>query len=246
MGLIRYSAPMQRGLTQFKQQHGKGAGILKGILTLLILGTLVGMGAYVYFAWQKADLSVVDGREKIINGDDLNSEADVLQKLVNARNGNYVVTLTEEEVNAYLAKKLKLKQGGPMKGFASIKGIYVDFTPDLMEVFIEREIAQYGEDGKPKTEYLQPFDHTVSMKYKIYTVDNGEGKGTKNICEFPGATIGKSPAPGMFVKMVKQSFDKVEKHFKREIELASKGVTFIKIEEGKITFDPRKRYKKIQ
>jgi len=222
----------------------KGGGKIKFLFILLILGILGGMVAYVYFAWQNKDLSGIAGRDKIIAKNTASAEIDVFKKLQNAYNGNYVVTLTEEEINLYIAKRLSMKQDGPLKGFSKIKGVYVDLTPNMMEVFIEREIAQYGEDGVPKTEYIKPFDHTISMKFKIYTKENTNDSGTTNIVEFPGGTIGKSPAPGMFVKVMKPSFDAIATFFEKEIELAHGRIIHIKIEDGKVTLDPRRRYKK--
>ncbi len=241
---------MQRGRIQFSRNNTiitaqrKGAGKIKFLFVLLIISILVGMMAYVYFAWQKKDLSGIDGREKIISSNSLSGETNLLKKLQNAYAGNYVVTLTEEEVNLYIAKKMSMKQGGPLKGFSKVKGVYVDLTEDMMEVFIEREVAQYGEDGVPKTEYLQPFDHTISMKFNIYTHENTEDDGTTNVVEFPGGSIGKSPAPGMLVKVMKPSYDALAEFFTDELMLAHTKIIHIKIEDGKVTLDPRKRYKK--
>lgn len=241
---------MQRGRTPFSNKntiitaHRRGAGKIKFLFVLLIIAILAGMGSYVYFAWQKKDLSGIDGREKIMKGKSLAGETDLLKKLQNAYDGNYVVTLTEEEINLYIAKRLRMKQDGPLKGFSTVKGVYVDLTPDHLEVFIEREIAQYGEDGVPKTEYLKPFDHTVSMKFNVYTYENTDNDGTTNVVEFPGGSIGKSPAPGMFVKVVKPTYDALAEFFAEEIKLAHGDIVHIKIEDGKVTLDPRKRFKK--
>lgn len=232
----------KQGLAKLPK-HPRGASMIKVLFVLLILGILGGMVTYVYFAWQKADLSDIAGREKIIKNETFIGGTDVYKKLLNAYNGNYVVTLTEEELNLYIAKRLKMTQGGPIKGFTKIKGVYVDLKPDLLEVFVEREIAQYGEDGKPKTEYLKPFDQTISMKFKIYTIENANDGGTTNMVEFPGGKIGKSPAPGMFVKVVKPTFDALNTFFEKELDLAYGRIVSIKIEDGKVTLDPRKRYK---
>jgi len=87
--------------------------MIKTVMTLLILGILAAMGGFVYFGWQGADLSDVSGRKGIAIG-----YVDIERKVRNALNDNAEVTLTEAELNQYIAKNLKMKQGGFMKGFA--------------------------------------------------------------------------------------------------------------------------------
>lgn len=50
------------------------------------------------------------------------------------------LTFTEEEVNHYLNHRLQAEQTGPMAALVSFRGVYVDFTPDLAEVIVEREL----------------------------------------------------------------------------------------------------------
>lgn len=240
VSLVCYCFLMQRG---FSAKGARGVSFVKMILTLIILGVLGGMCAFVYFGWQKTDLTGIDGREEIIKSKGNVRAVNVLEKLRNAYDGNYEVKLTEEELNRYIAEKLKMKQGGWMKGFATIKGVYVDLREDEIEVFIEREIAQYGEDGKPKLDIIKPFDQTVSMKLKVATLDLVDADGKKQTSirvDFPGGSIGKAPAPGMFVKLVQDSFAQIQQHFNDELELGYERIVRIKIGDGFITLDPRK------
>jgi hypothetical protein len=214
-------------------KKSKGFGMLKTVITLLVLVILTAIGGFVYFGWQGADLSDVSGKKGIAIG-----YVDVERKVRNALNANAEVTLTEAELNQYIAKNLKMKQGGFMKGFAKVKGVYVDLKPDMMEVFIEREIAQYGEKGAVKTDVFKPFMHTVSMKLKIFTVVDETGMTTRKV-EFPGGSIGKAPTPGLMVTVVKASFDQLAEHFKAETDLGYKKMTSITVGDGFIKLDPR-------
>jgi len=214
-------------------KKSKGFGMLKTVITLLVLVILTAIGGFVYFGWQGADLSDVSGKKGIAIG-----YVDVERKVRNALNANAEVTLTEAELNQYIAKNLKMKQGGFMKGFAKVKGVYVDLKPDMMEIFIEREIAQYGEKGAVKTDVFKPFTHTVSMKLKIYTVVDETGMTTLKV-EFPGGSIGKAPTPGLMVTVVKASFDQLAEHFKAETDLGYKKMTSITVGDGFIKLDPR-------
>ena len=222
--------------------NARGGSFLKFILCLVIVALLGGMVAFVYFTGHSQDLSGINGREAVIKAREENRDimsTDVLEKIGNGYDGNFEVKITEEELNRYIAKKLKMKQGGWMKGFATIKGVYVKLKKDEMEVFIEREVAQYGEDGTPNTDLFKPFDQTVSMRLNITTVDVKDG-GTSKTVEFPGGTIGQAPAPGMFVKLIKASYDQIQEHFAKEIELGYKNITRITVEDGYILLDPRK------
>lgn len=218
----------------------KGFGMIKMIFTLLILGIVAGMGGFIYYGWQGADMSQISGHKGISKGQSSIGYIDIQRKVENALKANTEVTLTETELNQYLARNIKMNQGGFMKGFSSVEGVYVDLKPDVMEIFIEREIAQYGEDGEIKTDVFQPFTHTVSMKLKIYTVLDDEGVTTRKI-EFPGGRIGKAPAPGLMVTVFKNSFDQIAEHFSNEIALGYEKMTSITVGDGVITLDPRIR-----
>ncbi len=211
----------------------RGFSKVKMSVTLLVLGILSAMVGFVYFGWQGADLSDVSGRKGIAIG-----YVDIERKVRNALDANVEVTLTEAELNQYIAKNLKMKQGGFMKDFAKVKGVYVDLKPDVMEIFIKREIAQYGEDGTIKTDVFKPFTHTVSMKLKIFTEVDEKGMTTRKV-EFPGGTVGKAPTPGRMVLVVKASFDQIAEHFKTETELGYEKMTSITVGDGFIKLDPR-------
>ncbi|MGJ8657802.1 MAG: hypothetical protein ACSHX6_15245 [Akkermansiaceae bacterium] len=220
------------------KRERKGFSMVKMVMTLLILGVLGAMGGFVYFGWQGADLSGVSGREGIAKGQSSIGYVDIERKVRNALNADVEVTLTEAELNQYIAKNVKMKQGGFMKDFATVKGVYVDLKPDVMEIFIEREVAQYGDEGVIKTDVFKPFTHTVSMKLKIFTVVDDQGVTTRKV-EFPGGTIGKAPTPGLMVTIVKSSFDQLAEHFKTETDLGYEKMTSITVGDGFIKLDPR-------
>lgn len=217
----------------------KGFSKLKMLLTLVVLVVLSALGAFVYLGWQSADLADVSGRKGIAIG-----YVDIERKVRNALDENAEVTVTEAELNQYIAKNLKMKQGGFMKDFATMKGVYVDLKPDMVEIFIEREIAQYGDEGVIKTDVFKPFKHTVSMKLKVFTSDGENGSTTKNV-EFPGGTIGKAPTPGLMVMAVKPSFDQLADHFKDELGLGYDKMTTITVGDGFIKLDPRVKTREV-
>eukprot|EP00112_Aurelia_sp_Birch-Aquarium-sp1_P008449 Seg19309.1 transcript_id=Seg19309.1/GoldUCD/mRNA.D3Y31 product="hypothetical protein" protein_id=Seg19309.1/GoldUCD/D3Y31 len=200
-----------------------------------MLATLV---VHTYFCWQPQDLSNIAGREKILKEGKSVQSVNLLSKVQNATKDQRVVKITEEDLNRYIAANLKLEQTGVLKKYSEVKGVYVDLTPDNIEVIIERHLAQYDDDGNPKDGTMEPRIHTVAMKFNIYTTK--EGTTTKIITKFPGGTFGKAPAPGLYVKLVKGSFDNLKKHFADELKVGYKEMVAIKIGDGYIELDPRK------
>ncbi|SHJ29863.1 hypothetical protein SAMN02745181_1694 [Rubritalea squalenifaciens DSM 18772] len=216
------------------------------LVALLVIAANVAMGAFVYFAWQPRDLSDVDGRDSKVKTAEV---VDILEKIQAAKNGLYEVTITEEDLNLYLASKLKLAQSGVIDEYVDVKGVYVDLKPDTMEIIIEREInyvdpsAEKGDDKEAaSTIPFLPMDNTVSMKLKIFTTVNEKGE-TVRVVEFPGGSFGKAPAPGQFVLAVKDSFDQIAKHFSKEVDLAYNQMVRLEIGDGFITLDPRREVK---
>lgn len=208
------------------------------ILVLLVLGILSGMVAFVYYGWQAKDMDGVSGREGISRGQFSFEYVDLESKLRNALNAYKEVTITEAQLNLYIAKKLKMSQGGYFKDFAKVKGVYVDLKPGEMEIFIEREIAQYAHDGKIKTDVFKPFTHTVSMTVTIAKHETKDGK-KGYVGRIPGGFIGNAPAPNSLVTLIKPSFDQIHDHFKTELDLGYHKMRVIKVEEGKLVLDPR-------
>ena len=151
----------------------RGYSLPKLILTILVVGILCTLVVHTYFCWQPQDLTGIDGREKILKeGKDV-QHVNLLNKVNNAARDGRVVKITEEELNRYIAANLKLEQSGMMKKYSDVKGVYVDLTDDNIEVIIERNIAQYDEEGNPKDGTMEPRTNTVAMKFNIFTTKEG-------------------------------------------------------------------------
>ena len=63
---------------------------------------------------------------------------DEAQKVMISR--EEVLTLTEADVNAYLNQRLAGKQDGAVSSIVKFKGVYADFSPGMVEIFVEREL----------------------------------------------------------------------------------------------------------
>lgn len=110
-------------------------GFFRSLLTLF----LIVLGGVVYLIFTPQDLSDVDGyRPRLSTAP--SPGRDIEQVLKASLANRSPATLTEEEVNAYLLRTLRMKQEGPLKPYVEITGVWVRFRAGVGEVIIEREI----------------------------------------------------------------------------------------------------------
>lgn len=215
----------------------RGFSLFKTIISIVVVLAIVSMALHTVFSWMPRNLQDVDG---MVSNDENEEVANLAERLAEAVEKSYEVTITETELNQYIASRLHLTQSPIVDDYVAIKGIYVDLKPDLIDISIERAFDypnNQQEDGSKKVGFL-PLAQTVSMQLEIRSEKDPDG-GMKTIIHFPGGNFGKSPAPGLLIKLVKPSFDLVAEFFEEEINLGYRQMTSVKIEDGVIKLDPR-------
>ena len=127
------------------------------------------------------------------------------------------VSFSEEEVNKYLNDRLQGEQSGLMATVVKFKGVYVDFTPGLAEIVVEREIF-----GKPLTTSCkmraEPFKSQIVYRPAGWTIGRID-LGSRNI----------KPIIGMF----KRLRDTMNEEFSTMKQMVN--VTF---EQDRVILDP--------
>lgn len=217
--------------------HRRGFSLLKTIIAIVVLVALTSMVAHTFMSWVPRNLQDVDGTRPVKRGAKI---PDLAERLREAIQKNYVVKITEEDLNRYIASKLELTQSSIVDDYVKITGVYVDLKPDLIDVSIEREFDipnNQQSDGSKKLGFM-PFSQTVSMQIELQTTDSDDG-GKERSLTFPGGNFGKAPAPGLLVRIVKPSFDVIAEVFEEEIKLSYKEMTSVVVSDGFITLDPR-------
>ncbi|BDS05486.1 hypothetical protein NT6N_05260 [Oceaniferula spumae] len=228
------------------------AGCLKR-LTLLVLTLLLAyFGLHVFFIWQPAgkpaefnqqvidaniggmkifpaiqayDTSRIAGRTEIREGRSI--KAPLLKaRLASAIKAGYPVTLREEEINAWLSKRLALKQDGHLAPFVTARNVWVDFKQDEMEIIIERELPQNQV-------------HMTSLFMRFDRAKNGFSISRH------ASHIGQVKAPGGFARLIMPAFSNLADELSEELKLykdegGQLKIYDIKVEDGKITLDPRR------
>ncbi len=76
------------------------------------------------------------------------------------------------------------------------------------------------------------------MQLELRTVDDVDG-GKVRVVKFPGGNFGKSPAPGLLVRVVKPSFDVIAEVFQEEIKLGYEEMTSVVIGDGIMTLNSK-------
>lgn len=215
----------------------RGFSVVKLVVFVFVGVLLLTIATYTYFCWQPQDLTHVNGRDEILQQNIPTNTRSLLTKIHHTAHTHSRLQLHEKEINFYIANKLKLNQAGEFKQWAKIKGVYVNLTPDHAEIIIERELAHYDEQGIMLEDSFDPKSHTLSLTVK-YTITEKNGKKNINI-EFPAARLGKAPAPGAYVRLVKPTFDTLAQFFKAEINaiLPSEWPGTIKIHDGYLELD---------
>jgi hypothetical protein len=215
-----------------KKKRGGCLGKLGG---LLVLALLVGLGAALYHVYLPQDLSDIGGVVPSLTTPaspprDLRA---VLQKSIE---GDYSVTLSETELNQWLTRELKLKQGGELAQWVSLKRVCVRLRAGVAEVIIERDVAGYP----LTTSMFLQVEQTESAE-GISTQIHLHGGGFHEMVPIPtrGGRFGQLTVPQGFLIMVMPDFRKIADLFETELDLGFQRMARIKIEDKRLVLDPK-------
>jgi len=230
----------------------KKSGCLKRLVLLVLLLLLAYFGLHIFFIWQPAgkpaefnqqiinaniagtkvfpaitsyDTGQIAGRSEIKKGNSIAAPL-LKERMKSAIKAGYPITFREEEINAWLSKRLTLNQGGYLAPFVTARHVWVDFKPDEIEIIIEREL--------PKKQV-----HMTSLFMKFERAKNGFSISRH------ASHIGQVKAPGGFARLIMPAFNNLADELSEELKLYKDDKGELKIfdvivEEGKITLDPRR------
>ncbi len=214
-----------------KPQKSGGSCLGKLVLLFVLAGGLGVLGCF-YFIAQPQSLTDIGGygpAAKEVRGRDMKV---VLQ---NSIDRDFAVTLTETELNQWLARNLQTKQGGLLASQVSLERMWVRLDDGVAELILERKIMGY------------PI--TVSMFLQINQTEGAEFAKTEIIRNgglyhesLPflsrGGRFGQLVVPQGFLLLVLPAYEKLPDMFHDEIELAINKMARIKIEKNRLILDP--------
>ena len=229
----RYGITVTEKPDAAKEDKPHEAGNFERLMGLAVVLLIAALG---YCVWQVAqaqnlaDLTVATEAPGQVTPRDLKT---VFQKSID---GSYPLKISEEEINAYLAKTLSMKQGGACQGFASLEKVLVRLEEGRAEVIMVRKFF-----GRPMT---------VSMWVKVEQVENDRGEidsqvhmegGPMRWAPFinQGGRFGRLSVPQGFLHLVRASYENLAACYREELHLGFEEMSRIRMEEGALILDPR-------
>lgn len=210
-----------------------GGGCFSKLLFLLILAAMGGLGTGVYFATQPQELSDIGGHGPATKATPVRDMRAVLQ---NAIDRSYAVTLSEAELNQWLAETLVMNQGGLLGKDIKLESFLIRLEEGRAELIMVRSVF-----GKPFTVSMYfKVDKEQSGKEIITTFNPSGGTFIKDQ-DFPqkGGRLGQLVVPQGFLHLILPAYVKVADLFTDEIELAFSRMNRVSFEEDRIVLDPR-------
>lgn len=190
-----------------------------------------GLAVALYFAARPQDLSDVAGREPAAQARDLT------QVLKSAASRNLPVTLTEKELNAWLARRLAGRQEGPAAEKVAFQRVNVRLSEGLGEVIMTREVF-----GKP---------FTVSVFLTMERQENQDGP--QNLAglhggkfhesidrPLRGGRFGRLVVPQGFLLLVLPAYKHLAAALQEEIAFAFDDMARISIRENRLELEPQR------
>lgn len=194
--------------------------IALGVITVLVLACI------------PQQLDDIDGY-----GEKGGASRDLKVVMQNALERDYPLSLTEEELNGYLAKTLQLRQGGAFASCADLKGVWVRLENGRAEVVLERKICGFTQTVSMylQVERLEQPDGTL-----VTEVTRHGGPMFKSFAPRPsvGGRIGRLPIPEGYLPVLLPAFNKVAAALSEESEMALQRMSRIRIEDNQLILRP--------
>lgn len=210
-------------------------GCLGKLFGLLIFFVIIGLGVAVYFITLPQDLSDIEGYAPSASTA-VSPPRDMETVLTKSIEGDYSVTLSEKELNDWLGRELKLKQGGELGKWVSIKRVWVRLRENVAEIIMVREI-----EGKEFTTSMFLQVEQTESNTGITTQIHLHGGGFHELIPVPtrGGRFGQLTVPRGFLIMVMPDFQKIAALFDTEIDLGFQRMARIRIENKRLVLDPK-------
>ncbi|HEY8962671.1 MAG TPA: hypothetical protein VIM57_10750 [Luteolibacter sp.] len=216
----------------------KSRGCLGMVMTLCVTGLLGFLALAFYLICQPQEMGDIDGARAAST---LAPVRDLKTVVQNAIDRGYSVTLTEEEINGYLARTLLARQAGLLSEHVSLDGVWVRLEPGRAEIIMERRIL-----GRPFTvsSYVR-IEQTEELNGRTRTriVPNG-GPYVKGVKWNRGGRFGRLVVPEGFLHLTMPAYKALAEVYGHETaegwesELQFGAMSRVRIEDGRLTLEP--------
>jgi len=211
----------------------ESGGCFSKLVSLWILCFLASLILALVWIAKPQDLGDIGGYEMTGEAGEARDLHAVLQ--ASLRHG-HPLSLTESEINHWLGRTLKMRQGGILADHVSLDRVWVRLEDGLAEIIMERQVMG------------QPF--TVSMFLQIEQTQDKSGRrtvierhGGRYVDDFPipkrGGRFGSLVVPQGFLKLVVPAFSDLAELYREEIRLALEAMARVSIEPNRFVLHPR-------
>lgn len=207
-------------------------GCLRGLFVWVCVLASVMLAVILVFVARPQDLSDVAGYGVQPQGSRVRDLNEVLKRSVE---DGHAVTLSEQEINRWLARNVTLTQQGLLADRVSGSHVWVRLEDDLAEVIMERRVF-----GRPLT---------VSMFFQFRMEPGAEGArkevvlhGGPYLDGLPavkrGGRFGRLVVPQGYLHLVKPAYDQLAAACADEIRLAFEEMVTIELKQDQLVLNP--------
>ena len=209
-----------------------GGGCLGKLAVLVILLGGLGIGTAVFFIAQPQDLTDIGGNSPAVRAVPVRDLKVVLQ---NSLDRGYQVTLTETEINQWIGRNLKTKQGGLLGSQVSLDRVWVRLDDGVAEIVTVRSFM-----GRPFTISMFLKIEQFQGARSVQTAAHLHGGPYHPQIPLPkrGGRFGRLVVPQGFLILVLPAFEKLSKAFHEEIDLGINRMARVRIEKNRLVLDP--------
>lgn len=205
------SGPGRRPSASRAVPSGSGGGGLSLVLLLLVFGVMV-------FCYTLAFSPEPSGAKVPPSGTEVPNLKNLLA--VGLSSGKNL-TITEAEINGYIAATLKPRQGGPLSERAPLRHVAVRLRDGVFHVVVEREL--FGRE------------HTVAV-HLTPSQSGAEGQRVWSV-QPSGGSIGKLPVAGGLLALVLKPVNQLTALYQDELKIL-RHASSIRVENGRVLLGP--------
>jgi len=206
---------------------------LKRIFLLIAFLIVIGLGVGVYLSFQPQDLTTLQGHAP----EDRSERAtDIPAMIALAAKNRQPITLSERQVNSWLAENLKVRQEGHFAKETELQGVWVRFDEaegGRAEFIIERKIND--------------LTHTSSMFLRFQRKKKEDDSFTTTVRKDGGSFWGSIPIGGRFGRLkipqgfllfTMSAYENLGSLFQKEFQMIEKNI--IREGAGRIIFEEKR------
>lgn len=207
--------------------------LLGNLIFLLTIAVIGAIGWLLWQTWLPQDLSSLPGYREA------DPSVNIAELLRQADKRNTPLTLSEGDINRYIASTLKASQHGMLSPFTKPNGVGVRLHDGYMEVIIERQVAsQHMQTVSLFVTVVQNED--PNSPRPITTLEYRRNDGRDSVAT-TGGTLGRLPVPQGYMFLVQPAFANLARAYDELLDSLIDSGRIINISKGHVDLLPARQ-----